>query len=91
MTIAAEFLSAIINALEVNKRLADRAVNQHPALHRPARDVELLDVRFEREHLKAKLRRRDPDWYRAFCRHPILAHPLFVVTARPVEPWERGR
>ena len=30
MTVAAEFLSAIINALEANKRLADRAVEQVP-------------------------------------------------------------
>ena len=30
MAIAAEFLSAIVNAFEANKRLADRAVEQVP-------------------------------------------------------------
>src|SRR5262249_1030730 len=44
---------------------------------------------FEREHLKAKLRQRDPERYRALCRRPILAHPLFGVTVGPGGPWEK--
>jgi hypothetical protein len=49
-------------------------------------------VAFEREHLKAKLRRRDPGRCRTLGRTPkVTAHPLFVVVAGEMEPWERGR
>jgi hypothetical protein len=45
---------------------------------------------FELRHLKAKLRRRDPLRYRALCSlREITAHPLFVVVAGEIEPWER--
>jgi hypothetical protein len=47
---------------------------------------------FEREHLSAKLRQRDPERFRASrLRRPIKAHPLFVVIAGAIEPWEKGR
>jgi hypothetical protein len=47
---------------------------------------------FEREHLKEKLRRRDPPRFRLFCRtRQVTAHPLFVVVQGEIEPWERGR
>jgi hypothetical protein len=47
---------------------------------------------FEREHLKAKLRQRDPERFRALCRtRHITAHPLFVVVTGEIESWERGR
>ena len=47
---------------------------------------------FEREHLKTKLRRRAPERMRVFRRtRPTEAHPLFVVVAGPIEPWEKGR
>ncbi|MBV9126032.1 MAG: hypothetical protein JO112_21985 [Planctomycetes bacterium] len=47
---------------------------------------------FELEHLKGKLRHRDPARFRALCRtHQVTAHPLFVVVAGDIEPWERGR
>jgi hypothetical protein len=47
---------------------------------------------FERDHLKAKLRQRDPERLRAFrLKRPISTHPLFVVIAGAIEPWERGR
>jgi hypothetical protein len=46
---------------------------------------------FEVEHLKAKLRRRDPKRHRAFCRSGrVTAHPLFVVVEGEVEAWEKG-
>ena len=47
---------------------------------------------FEREHLKTKLRQRDPERFRAFrLSRPIKTHPLFVVIAGKIEPWEKGR
>jgi hypothetical protein len=47
---------------------------------------------FEREHLKEKLRLRDAGRFRVICRtRKVTAHPLFVVVAGDMEPWERGR
>jgi hypothetical protein len=47
---------------------------------------------FELQHLKAKLRRRDPERFRRLGRsRQVKAHPLFVVVTGDVEPWERGR
>jgi hypothetical protein len=47
---------------------------------------------FEREHLRVKLRRRDPERFREFrLSRPIKTHPLFVVIAGAIEPWEKGR
>ena len=47
---------------------------------------------FERDHLKAKLRQRGPERFRAFrLSRPIKTHPLFVVIAGAIEPWEKGR
>lgn len=49
-------------------------------------------LEFEKEHLRTKLRRRDPKWLRGFRRTcSIKAHPLFVVIAGVIEPWEKGR
>jgi hypothetical protein len=49
-------------------------------------------LRFEYQHLKEKLRRRDPEWLRGMQRsQQITPHPLFVVVAGDIEPWERGR
>ena len=46
---------------------------------------------FEREHLKAKLRQRDPERFRAFrLSRQIKAHPLFILIAGAIEPWEKG-
>jgi len=45
---------------------------------------------FELAHLKAKLRQRDPRRYRELLRRQeITAHPLFMVVAGEIEPWER--
>jgi len=47
---------------------------------------------FEHGHLKEKLRQRDPERLRVICRtRQITAHPLFVVVAGGIEPWEKGR
>jgi hypothetical protein len=49
-------------------------------------------LRFEYQHLKEKLRRRDPQRLRRLSRtRKVMAHPLFVVVAGDIEPWERGR
>jgi hypothetical protein len=44
---------------------------------------------FEIQHLKEKLRRRDPERFGGIGR--VTPHPLFVVVAAEIEPWERGR
>jgi hypothetical protein len=45
---------------------------------------------FEWGHLRAKLRRRDPERYRALGRlREATPHPLFTVVAGEIEPWER--
>ena len=47
---------------------------------------------FEQEHLRVKLRRRDPERFREFrLSRPIKTHPLFVVIAGAIEPWEKRR
>jgi hypothetical protein len=47
---------------------------------------------FEHEHLKKKLRHRDPERFRVIRRtSQITAHPLFVVVTGKIEPWEKGR
>jgi Pyrimidine dimer DNA glycosylase len=42
---------------------------------------------YETDHLKAKLRLRDPHRYRRL--REITPHPLFTVVAGAIEPWER--
>jgi Pyrimidine dimer DNA glycosylase len=45
---------------------------------------------FEVRHLKTKIRLRDPKRYRDLCRlRKIRPHPLFIVVAGEIEPWER--
>jgi hypothetical protein len=47
---------------------------------------------FEWAHLKAKVRLRDPEHFRAVCRRRrIMPHPLFRVVAGDIESWERSR
>ena len=64
-------------------------------LGRPARvriEVSRGQLRFEWEHLRAKLGTRDAERLAANG-NPRLprAHPSFVVVAGPVAEWERGR
>lgn len=48
-------------------------------------------LRYEWNHLLAKLRRRSPSVWRKWARTPIPeVHPLFRVRHGPVEAWERG-
>jgi hypothetical protein len=46
-------------------------------------------LRYEWNHLQAKLRRRSPAWLAALPPGAPKAHPLFTVIAGTVEPWER--
>lgn len=45
---------------------------------------------FEWEHLKKKVRVRDRSWFRQLAQRRIRPHPLFMVVAGGIEPWERG-
>jgi hypothetical protein len=45
---------------------------------------------FEWAHLKEKVRLREPKWFKRLCgRRRIKPHPLFVVVAGEIAPWER--
>jgi len=45
---------------------------------------------YELEHLKSKLRRRDPVRLRSLPgQRTIFPHPMFTVIPGPIEPWER--
>ena len=47
---------------------------------------------FEWSHLKRKLRRRSPRFYRACCKIDVpRAHPLFRIVAGPIRGWERTK
>lgn len=47
-------------------------------------------LRYEWAHLKSKLRRRNPEAYRAIARIRVPdAHPSFVVIEGPIAEWER--
>jgi hypothetical protein len=66
MDIAAEFLSAIMNAFEANKRLADRAVEQVPddKLH-AALDANTNSVAVIMRHVAGNLASRRTDFLTA--------------------------
>ncbi len=44
-------------------------------------------LNLELEHLRVKVRSRQPDWEPKLV---SLAHPIFVPVLGPVEPWERS-
>ena len=47
---------------------------------------------YELEHLKSKLRQRDPERFRMLPgQRKIIAHPMFTVVPGPIEPWERTK
>ncbi|MCG6989599.1 MAG: pyrimidine dimer DNA glycosylase/endonuclease V [Gemmatimonadetes bacterium] len=62
-----------------------------PVRRPPDMAVSSGQLRFEAEHLRSKLRSRDP---RALARldgeRDVRAHPLFRVEDGPVAEWERG-
>ena len=46
---------------------------------------------FEVEHLREKLRTRDPEAMRRLAKETTpRAHPIFTVEPGPIAPWERG-
>lgn len=61
-----------------------------PGLDLPPIQVTDGQMCFERTHLSAKLKRRDPDALGGLeSARPPIPHPLFVVVPGPIEPWER--
>ena len=64
----------------------DRGKIESPRL-RSRLDVTRGQVEFEWNHLRAKLRRRCPEWLKTL-RTPDV-HPLFRVVPGPVADWER--
>jgi len=48
-------------------------------------------LKFEREHLKRKLRRRNRTRLSVMNAARLLAHPMFRVVAGGIESWETGR
>jgi Protein of unknown function (DUF1572) len=96
MDIAAEFLSAIINAFEANKRLADRAVEQVPdnKLH-VALDVNTNSVAVIMKHVAGNLACRWTDFLTTDGEKPWRNRDdefvdSFGSRAALLELWERS-
>ncbi len=96
MDIAAEFLSAIVNAFEANKRLADRAVAQVPddKLH-VALDAHTNSVAVIMKHVAGNLASRWTDFLTTDGEKPWRNRDeefvdAFGGRAELLEFWERG-
>src|SRR4051794_7185668 len=96
MDVAAEFLSAIINAFEANKRLADRAVEQVPddKLH-VALDANTNSIAVIMKHVAGNLVSRWTDFLTTDGEKPGRNRDAefvdaFVGRADILEAWERG-
>ncbi len=96
MDISAEFMSAIINAFEANKRLADRAVEQVPdeKLH-SALDANTNSIAVIMKHIAGKLFSRWTDFLTTDGEKPWRNRDeefvdYFASRAEIVELWERG-
>jgi uncharacterized damage-inducible protein DinB len=96
MNISAEFLAAIINAFEANKRLADRAIEQLPddALH-AALDEHTNSIAVIMKHVAGNLASRWTDFLTTDGEKPWRNRDdEFVDTFRSpaelLESWERG-
>jgi hypothetical protein len=96
MTIAAEFLSAIINALEANKRLADRAVEQVPddKLHL-ALDANTNSIAVIMQHVAGNLTSQWTDFLttdgeKAWRNRDDEFVNTFKSRAEVLDCWERG-
>ena len=96
MDIAAEFLSAIVNAFEANKRLADRAVEQVPddKLH-TALDENTNSIAVIMKHVAGNLTSRWTDFLTTDGEKPWRNRDdefvdSFGSRAELLEWWERG-
>ena len=96
MDIAAEFMSAIINAFEANKRLADRAVAQLPddKLHAPL-DANTNSVAVIMKHVAGNLISRWTDFLTTDGEKPGRNRDdefvdAFGSRAELLDLWERG-
>lgn len=96
MNIAAEFKSAIVNALEANKRLADRAVAQVPddKLH-IALDENTNSIAVIMKHVAGNLTSRWTDFLSSDGEKPWRNRDdefvdTFGTRAELLECWERG-
>ena len=96
MDIAAEFLSAIINAFEANKRLADRAVEQVPdeKLHVPL-DPNTNSIAVIMKHVAGNLISRWTDFLTTDGEKPWRNRDdefvaTFASRAELLDCWERG-
>jgi hypothetical protein len=96
MDIAAEFLSAIINAFEANKRLADRAIAQVPddKLHL-ALDANTNSMAVIMKHVAGNLASRWTDFLATDGEKPWRHRDdefvdSFRSRAEVLEAWERG-
>jgi len=96
MDIAAEFVSAIVNAFEANKRLADRAVEQVPddKLH-AALDANTNSIAVLMKHVAGNLASRWTDFLTADGEKPWRNRDdefvdSFGSRADLLELWERG-
>src|SRR3954463_7913142 len=96
MDLAAEFVSAIVNAFEANKRLADRAVEQVPDDKlRVALDANTNSVAVIMKHVAGNLTSRWTDFLTTDGEKPWRNRDdEFVDTVRSraelLECWERG-
>src|SRR5215831_16646238 len=96
MNAAAEFLSAIINAFEANKRMADRAVEQVPdeKLH-AALDANTNSIAVIMKHVAGNLLSRWTDFLTTDGEKPWRNRDSefadsFASRAELLELWERG-
>jgi uncharacterized damage-inducible protein DinB len=96
MDIAASFMSAVINAFEANKRLADRAVAQLPddKLH-AVLDPNINSIAVIMKHVAGNLRSRWTDFLTTDGEKPWRNRDdefvdTFRSRAEVLEHWERG-
>jgi hypothetical protein len=96
MDLAAEFVSAVVNAFEANKRLADRAVEQVPddKLHVPL-DPNTNSVAVIMKHVAGNLTSRWTDFLTTDGEKPWRDRDdefvdTFGSRAELLEAWERG-
>jgi hypothetical protein len=96
MDIAADFLSASVNAFEANKRMADRAVEQVPddKLHTPL-DANTNSIAVIMKHVAGNLLSRWTDFLTADGEKPWRDRDTefvdsFKSRAELLEFWERG-